>query len=148
MSPDDETLARWFAAHKKWVWRSGMLAIGDAPIGRSRDDGVAGAWRVCDVYQGMPCTMAHVRFSSRTGLRIAKVVVDNAIPDLGDELTRLGVIAVVRQAWKDPTASVRFMGGDPLSGLWCWETGHGLERRIGSAATELEALRQALEAAP
>ena len=59
-----------------------------------------------------------------------------------------GVLAVVRRAWGDKTASVRAVDCYPLSATWTWIAGQPGVRRVGHERTELAALLAALEAAP
>jgi hypothetical protein len=78
------------------------------------------------------------------------------VPDLDDDLTRLGVLAVVRLAWGDDrmvTSVHGDIGDRPSQCHWMVTTFDGRcgaddEWWSGIHATELDALLAALEAAP
>jgi len=69
------------------------------------------------------------------------------LPDLTDAATLGCLLALVREAWKDPAlCALRELCGD-----WCWSVGRGevaTALRGQAATTEAEALVMALEAAP
>ena len=70
----------------------------------------------------------------------------DALPDLTDPATLGCLLALVREAWGDPTLCVVL---DTSDGRWCvgrWEDGLAMRGRGG--ATEAEALVAALEGAP
>ena len=70
---------------------------------------------------------------------------DGAVSDLGDPLTRLGCLAVVRLAWGAPNLGI--WGNVSLSpGLW-FMCGKANRQVVGSGSTEEAALLAALEAA-
>jgi hypothetical protein len=67
------------------------------------------------------------------------------LPDLSDPATRGWLLALVREAHNDPSASCsEWMGGTHFGG-WAVTTG---DRSIGTFATEAEALVAALAEAP
>ena len=69
------------------------------------------------------------------------------IPDLTDPATVGCLLALVREAWGDPTLCVVL---DTSDGRWCvgcWED-NGIAMRGRGGATETEALVNALEGAP
>ena len=70
--------------------------------------------------------------------------VDELLPDFDDELTRLGMLALVRAAWDDADASARYQRRDDPAKCWiCYAGGH-----MFYGATELAAFVATLEAAP
>ncbi len=122
MSPDRLKIARRFVACRHWRWLPGMFA--------------AGAGRVCSVSD------AHMTVVNDKGHYAGLRDLRGYLPDLDDDLTRLGVLAVVRAAW----------------GSWAevsWSPGaapfvvHIARAAVfTSAASEEAALLAALEAAP
>ena len=120
-------IARRLVACPKWVWLPGMVALhmdGKYATARIRVD-VIDEW--CALRRG-----------ERWNLR-------NMLPDLDDDLTRLGVLAVVRLAWSMPNLGV--WGANRLHPVQGWACGEA-NGRIHPADTEIEALLAALEAAP
>lgn len=73
---------------------------------------------------------------------------EDVLPNLAHTLTRAGMLEVVRRAWRDETACIRWACRDPFTALWVWEAGEGTDRQTGWAESELAALLAALEAAP
>lgn len=126
MNAEELEIARRLVACKGWVWVRGMRWVrkSNAPSGGMNSRSVS--WPFEDVSRHFP----------------------GALPDLSDDLTRLGVLAVVRRAWGDKTASVRAVDCYPLSAMWTWIAGQPGVRRVGHERTELAALLAALEAAP
>ena len=132
---DAETLdiARRFAACPKWVWLRGMSArSGDHPCERWLFDGEAWVSDEGDTYR-LPdlCAPASLILAVANG------------PDLDDAVTRAALLPVVRRAWDDETASVRFFGRWPLESMWEYRG-----RWVCYGSSELAALLAALEAAP
>lgn len=73
-------------------------------------------------------------------------------PDLDDDLTRLGLLALVRKAWSDPEAFVRARSSltpsmDKIA-RWAVFPGDGSAGLYGTGPTEKAALVAALKAAP
>lgn len=70
------------------------------------------------------------------------------LPDFSDPLTALALLVLVREAYKTPSMFVRC----EHDGLWrvCWSDGKFSTAVlwVASAATEVEALLNALEVAP
>ena len=134
MNDERLEIARRLVMCPKWVWLPGMLATGDVitphlpvRVGLTGDGGLLFYDR------GIKSKRSHRRAFCDFGL----------FPDLDDDLTRLGVLAVVRRAWNDPTASIRFIDRCPLDSSWeC----NG--RWVCYGPTEEAALLAALEAAP
>ena len=132
MNAEELEIARRLVACKGWVWLPGMLTV--------RDD----------------AQPLRLEFVDEPGWGMTQTVENNRhvfslasrLPDLSDDLTRLGVLAVVRRAWGDKTASVRAVDCYPLSAMWTWIAGQPGVRRVGHERTELGALLAALEAAP
>ena len=85
MSAEELETARRLVACKGWAWIRGMRGVrkANAPSGGMNSRSVS--WTFVDVSRHFP----------------------GALPDLSDDLPRLGVLAVVRRAWGDKTASVR-----------------------------------------
>lgn len=131
MNAERLEIARRLVACPKWVWLPGMVALhmdGKYETARIRVD-VIDEW----------CALRH---GERWNLR-------NMLPDLDDELTRLGVLAVVRRAWGDETACVRWVCRDPFPPMWVWEAGEGMSRCTGfENESALGAMLAALEAEP
>jgi hypothetical protein len=71
---------------------------------------------------------------------------ENAIPDMSDPATLGAFLAIVREAWGDPTARL-VPHVVPGKGLW-WYLMGPREDSVGDGPTEAEALCVALEAAP
>jgi hypothetical protein len=69
------------------------------------------------------------------------------VPDLDDDLTRLGVLAVVRRAWDDDSIGVVRMsdGWHVTRGMIL---GSWIATIVGGAPTEEDALQAALQVAP
>ena len=114
--------ARRLVACPKWVWLPGMAARGIS--------GMTVFGRIREEQYVPPGTL---------------------LPDLDDDLTRLGVLALVRQAWNHPRLGI--VAG--RVGLWCVseprkdEDTHPLAVALRwQASTEEDALLAALEAAP
>lgn len=139
---DAETLdlARRFAACPKWVWLRGMSArSGDHPCERWLFDGEAWVSDEGDTYR-LPdlCAPASLVLAVANG------------PDLDDEVTRAGLLPIVRRAHDDPWMGL--VGS--REGFWCisrpqmaWDT-HPLAVDLRwMCRSELLALLAALEAA-
>ena len=120
-------LAQRAVASKGWRWLPGMRAV--SPSGKH--------WRVWSdtrsVYEPEGC------------MDSAPAEWSKDVPDLTDDLTRLGLLALVREAWGDWSIV-------PVPGLGAWGMGRlcsgGLMSIGCSGETEAEALVAALEAAP
>ena len=138
MNAEELEIARRLVACKGWVWLPGMIAcdVSRPTTWRRRllSQGKVFGWKFDAIDGPVP------RGPWRN--------LDGWVPDLSDDLTRLGVLAVVRRAWGDKTASVRAVDCYPLSATWTWIAGQPGVRRVGHERTELAALLAALEAAP
>lgn len=126
-------IARRFAACPKWEWFAGMVAL------RLDGDEVVSSIRI-DVLDDVVSMAFH---GTSTDGHAVRFPVRGRVPDLDDDLTSLGVLAVVRRAWNDPTASVRFVDRTPLESVW-----ECRGRWVCYGATEELALLAALESAP
>ena len=133
--------ARRFAACPKWVWLPGMLVAS-----RHEEEQGFHPHRVVNVRIGGAFAQAAAGFRETYDIGLRE-----CIPDLDDETTRAAVLPVVRRAWDDPHAFVRFFDRTPLEGHWFWECGVGSRRQCGFVADvkhgELLALLAALESA-
>ena len=101
---DAETLdlARRFAACPKWVWLPGMIAcdVSRPTTWRRRllSQGEVFGWKFDAVDGPVP------RGPWRN--------LDGWVPDLSDDLTRIGVLAVVRRAWRDDSIGITKAGDE------------------------------------
>ena len=132
---DAETLdiARRFAACPKWEWLPGMLA--------RLDDALSPVMcRVVEVV-GRDSCFGVIDGAGPRGF--VSYYLDSSVPDLDDAVTRAALLPVVRRAWDDETASVRFFGRWPLESMWEYRG-----RWVCYGSSELAALLAALEAAP
>lgn len=116
-------IARRLVACNGWVWLPGMQISGSRAL------------RIFGVYDDCAVVMGH----SHCAMVMSTI---DVLPDLDDDLTRLGVLAVARQAWNDETASVRFIDRHPLDPMWEYRG-----RWVCYGSTEEEALLSALESA-
>jgi hypothetical protein len=126
MTPERLEIARRMVACKGWVWLPGMHVV---PV---RGEHMDEPERIVDQIEaayvnrgdGLPC-----------------------IPDLDDDLTRLGVLAVVRRAWGDDSIGVVRMsdGWHVTRGMIL---GSWIATIVGGAPTEEGALQAALQVAP
>jgi hypothetical protein len=125
MTPEHEALARRAVACPRWRWMPGMVTTYGQRIARVDADGY---------------TVAYQR-----GGHLQMVEAD-ALPDLTDPATLGCLLALVREAWREPTLSVAWAGGG-------WYVVQLIRRSVDAlrwidTATEAEALVAALEAAP
>ena len=164
MNAEELEIARRLVACKGWEWLEGMQVVWcpEACDGRECESECRGmcadAWyRLCfkDKHEDRWGTPYHTSFvewdRNRPETWDDWLVLEkdgSMVPDLSDDMTRLGVLAVVRRAWGDKTASVRAVDCYPLSAMWTWIAGQPGVRRVGHERTELGALLAALEAAP
>lgn len=152
MNAERLEIARRLVACKGWVWLPGMLR---------RDPRHPEAWqRIISVSDLSPA--GNVRISaacverSITGALTLPMVcewVESAgdcfhVPDLDDDLTRLGVLAVVRRAWGDPCATTGKQWARERWGVFVLERPDDAMAREFNGPTEEAALLAALEAAP
>lgn len=131
MNAERLEIARRFAACPKWVWLSGMVAC-DVPLPltwrrRLLSQGEIFGWKFDAIDGPVP------RGPWRN--------LDGWVPDLDDEMTRLGCLAVVRRAW--PQMDSHSIGSYSDGG-WCVE----IDDTMFTGPTEEAALLAALEAAP
>jgi len=122
MTEEQIALARRAVACKGWRWMPGMLAVEWAAPGMSLTGGrpvrVDERWHEVGVW----------------------------LPDLSDPATLGCILALVREAWGDPHASVWYDSEYWQSGnRWSW---HAKEQSLVDYDIEAKALVAALEAAP
>lgn len=97
MNPERLDIARRLVACPKWMWLPGMH------LGDPDDEGWSA--RIVTPTEWVatcpPVSLAGTRFDGAPpSPRLARMpALDGFIPDLDDELTRLGLLAVVRQAY-------------------------------------------------
>lgn len=130
MNAEELGIARRLVACKGWVWIPGMV----------NEDG---ARFVC---------MEGVRKHRFWGPTRGKwhLIIGTPFPDISDELTRLGVLAVVRRAWGDDSIGITKAGDEWAVTMAYVEIVSGDARMsiLRRGPTELAALLAALEAAP
>ena len=142
MTPDRMEIARRLVACKGWVWLPGMLAAS-----KHDDEQDAPGWRIAHIYGHSGLALA-ARINHLGEDDACDIGLWECVPDLDDDLTRLGVLAVVRRAWDDERIDLVWGSGE-----WsCWrsyKTQVGdMNEYIGNGPTEDSALLAALEAAP
>ena len=128
MTPEMEALARRAVACKGWRWMAGM---------RVEWVGMGTGWRMLSETQS---------WYEREECEDGEPGGPNAVPDLTDPATLGCLLALVREAWGDPHASVWYDSEYWQNGnRWSW---HAKEKSLVDYDTEVEALVAALEAAP
>ena len=131
MTADMLDLAKRAVACKGWKWLPGMKGMYLAESVAVRVHGVGvGSDAYCDAFALHSCKRFNVPVSRLRD------------PDLADPATLGCLLALVREAWGDPTDYVR------CGRKWEWVTSCCVERCPPSGDTEAEALVAALEAAP
>ena len=138
MNAERLEIARQLVACKGWVWLPGMK------LHEPGED-----WRVSSVVHRYELRVSASRRREFT-------IKGTPLPDLDCDLTRLGVLVVVRRAWGDDrmvTSVHGDMGDHPSRCHWMVTTFDGRcgwddEWWSGIHSTEIEALLAALEAAP
>ena len=139
---DAETLdiARRLVACKGWVWLPGMIAcdVSRPTTWRRRllSQGKVFGWKFDAIDGPVPRGPWHN--------------LDEWVPDLDDDLTRLGVLAVVRRAYRDDSIGIAKFGSEWAVTVAYTEIASGDARMaiLRRGPTELAALLAALEAAP
>lgn len=132
MNAERLEIARRLVACPKWVWLPGMAAFRPDADGHLRIEAV-------DEYGCGVSPVVHgacERFS-----------LSSRVPDLDDDVTRLGVLAVVRLAWGSSWIDLTILGRKWL----LWRDFKGMPSQnvwIGEGETEETAMLVALEAAP
>ena len=128
MSDEMIALSRRAVACKGWRWMPGMRAVRveEPPFVSEGFDASKMLGRTCRVYE--VSESGSVRGSSDTFRTTSTAYA----PDLTDAATLGCLLALVREAWGDPTLCTRF-----ADGVW-----------NGGYSTEAEALVGALEATP
>lgn len=129
-------LAAKVVALPAWRWMPGMVAI-------ERDDTMRG--RVLNVRRN-PDRLDVFTVTGSLEARDDAWHVEDATPDLSDSATLGCLLALVREAWGDPSLCVVFDHDDGRWNVGRWEDGLVLRGRGG--ASEAEALVNALEGAP
>jgi hypothetical protein len=126
MTPKEAAaLARRAVACPRWRWMPGMVTTYGQRIARADAYGYA------------------VAYTSGGHLQMVEA---DALPNLTDPATLGCLLALVREAWREPTLSVAWAGGG-------WYVVQLIRRSVDAlrwidTATEAEALVAALEAAP
>lgn len=156
MTPELVALGRRAVACKAWRWVAGMLMM---PDGFPKE-----RWLLCWVESGRGNAGAYQTSGGKWwGIAESEADLDLSewIPDLSDTATIGCLLALVREAWGDPHASVGYCDGyDSVE--WAVTSPRVVIRReidstgpkgwmiamIGDGDTEAEALVAALEAAP
>lgn len=122
MTPEQEAAASHVVTHPQWRWLPGMRGVVPGRGGFARCiEPIAGTapWQVYDCDGWTPADL---------------------IPDLNDPATLGGILALVRERWRDHRAYVDAANGEP------WEVcSQGAEMYFSVGATEGEALIAALE---
>ena len=137
------TLGQRAVACKRWRWLPGMRFTSPDVDGGARIVGyVAGHFgkvfaRAVDDHDAEVEPVCFDGDASRDWY-------SSCVPDLTDHATLGCVLALVREAWSDPSAHTRYSRS---RGLWEVSLFHALYRESGRP-TEAEALIAALEAAP
>lgn len=130
MTPERLEIARRFVARKGWVFLPGMReASGDRIVAVDNRE-------ACLAEEGAACDDNHASWVSQ----------DDCIPDLADDLTRIGLLAVVRRAHRDESIGIVRMsdGWSVTAGVI---TDRWIRVIVGGAPSEEAALLAALEAA-
>lgn len=141
-------IARRLVACPKWVWLPGMHAVAE------RQDWPGMGVRVDEARDGW-------LFYGRAANSEASIRPAGMVPNLDEDVTRLGVLAVVRRAWGDPmlhlvrheTHVMDHCGTGTIPAVW-WAIADSSSckmmngRSYFAGPTEIEAILAALEAAP
>ena len=143
MTDEMIVLAKRAVACKGWRWMSGMLGW------RPNNQGVPHSIRFVEGVESMGA-LASVGTGPLVASGYATCDGDwrsaDITPDLSDPATLGCLLALVREAWKDPALCVVFDTSDGRWHVGRWEDGMSMRGRGG--ATEAEALVDALESAP
>ena len=150
MNAETAAIARRLVACKRWewLWLPGMADVRGRRVIRTDEDGTPSAWCVTGI-DGFPRML--------TGFGTPAWAFsewDGAVPDLDDELTRAGVLPVVRLALGVPTLTTIALGvSDPEwdGSIYEWRLA-GIPDSMPElwrvrGASEIEVLCLAMEAA-
>ncbi len=139
MTPERRETARRFAAASKWVWLPGMACYGRLHTSALKTTEVTAPVRIAQVTDSG--VFVETSIFTRGGRVVRTLALfEPSVPDLDDDLTRLGVLAVVRRAWGDDEFCTACMP----DGEWKADG----QFVIFSGPTEESAMLAALEAAP
>ena len=131
MTEHQIALARRAVAAPGWRWLPGMLTACRVRVHECGPDYIIG-------HRPGP--------TKDGGGMVDTMDLSGFVPDLTDPLTALGLLALVRERWGDPTLCVVFDHDDGTWAVGRWED--GLSLRARAAPTEVEALVVALEVTP
>lgn len=133
-----DDLAQRAVACKHWRWLPGMLTSDGARL----------------LFENRVCVLLAQPWAE---VEICRHTLDctGALPDLSDDLTRLGLLALVREAWGDSGAFCECSQvlGEPMWNVYLSSLQYRKQHKwkgtgVGDGDTEAEALVAALEAAP
>lgn len=134
MNAEELEIARRLVACPKWAWLPGMAAFRPYQAGHLRIESTHESG-----FGMSPVIYGSCSWFSLSGL----------VPDLDDDLTRLGVLEVVRRAWNNPLVCpypVKMNGAQWWNVGIPWDSNGGT--LCGTGPTELDALLAAMESAP
>ena len=133
-------LARRLAALDRFAWRPGMRVLPDTANKGARCVRVDGA---CWVF----AVETDVEVEGHLGPAVEcwsdDALTGEELPDLADPATLGALLALVREAWRDPDAAACPVDVRGIGRHWC-VVGRG-DRDLGRGDTEAEALVHALE---
>ena len=135
MNAERLEIARRLVACPKWVWLPGMAAFRPYHAGHLRIESTHESG-----FGMSPVIYGSCSWFSLSGL----------VPDLDDDLTRMGVLAVVRMALGDYEVAAYWQLQNDASGRGQWVVGQPFPstvRGLGYGPTEIEAILDVLESA-